>query len=287
METSPLRQINNLDLKQPEQKRRKVVCFHLFSCFQSAHRTLQQLISTRRTQAPRSCCFVFRVRACVRAYIWDYEYLCVPLRWYGGIIVGAVTSELGEHVSVMSGTKGVLPGGATRQLSSSSIQRHAVLPEKMRAVGLPFVFVRRWNFTSDSHSWSRDIKAAKTSVRRLRSYSSLIWGNSFALKVSFFNGIFAILNKVAVAALCFEVLPPVSKFSSLHADVFLFLYPADSEVIYRNSDGHVIKFNIVTNETEIVLMNTTFVRLYQSVHYEDLPSCDCSDCDHLTVFVPL
>uniref|UniRef100_A0A671W888 Dipeptidyl peptidase like 10 n=1 Tax=Sparus aurata TaxID=8175 RepID=A0A671W888_SPAAU len=33
----------------------------------------------------------------------------------------------------------------------------------------------------------------------------------------------------------------------------------DSEVIYRNSDGHVIKFNIVTNETEIVLMNTTFV----------------------------
>lgn len=184
METSPLRQINNLDLKQPEQKRRNVVCFHLFCCF---HRALQQLISTRRTQAPRSCCFVFCVHACVRAYIWDYEYLCVPLRWYGGIIVGAVTSELGEHVSVMSGTKGVLPGGATRQLSSSSIQQHVVLNEKLRAVGLPFVFVRRWNFTSDSHSWSRDIKAAKTSVCRLRSYSSLIWGNSFALKVSFFK----------------------------------------------------------------------------------------------------
>ncbi|XP_053733147.1 inactive dipeptidyl peptidase 10-like isoform X1 [Synchiropus splendidus] len=33
----------------------------------------------------------------------------------------------------------------------------------------------------------------------------------------------------------------------------------DSEVIYRNSDGHVIKFNILTNETEIVLTNTTFV----------------------------
>lgn len=33
----------------------------------------------------------------------------------------------------------------------------------------------------------------------------------------------------------------------------------DSEVIYRNSDGHVIKFNILTNETEIVLPNTTFV----------------------------
>ncbi|GLD60392.1 inactive dipeptidyl peptidase 10 isoform X1, partial [Lates japonicus] len=32
-----------------------------------------------------------------------------------------------------------------------------------------------------------------------------------------------------------------------------------SEVIYRNSDGHVIKFNIVTNETEIVLTNTTFI----------------------------
>uniref|UniRef100_A0A3Q3Q540 Dipeptidyl peptidase like 10 n=1 Tax=Monopterus albus TaxID=43700 RepID=A0A3Q3Q540_MONAL len=32
----------------------------------------------------------------------------------------------------------------------------------------------------------------------------------------------------------------------------------DSEVIYRNSDGHVIKFNILTNETEIVLTNATF-----------------------------
>uniref|UniRef100_H3DKE9 Dipeptidyl peptidase like 10 n=1 Tax=Tetraodon nigroviridis TaxID=99883 RepID=H3DKE9_TETNG len=34
---------------------------------------------------------------------------------------------------------------------------------------------------------------------------------------------------------------------------------ADSEIIYRNSDGHVIKFNILTNETEIILTNTTFV----------------------------
>uniref|UniRef100_A0A665V5N5 Dipeptidyl peptidase like 10 n=1 Tax=Echeneis naucrates TaxID=173247 RepID=A0A665V5N5_ECHNA len=33
----------------------------------------------------------------------------------------------------------------------------------------------------------------------------------------------------------------------------------DSEVIYRNSNGHVIKFNILTNETEIVLTNTTFI----------------------------
>uniref|UniRef100_A0A673B638 Dipeptidyl peptidase like 10 n=1 Tax=Sphaeramia orbicularis TaxID=375764 RepID=A0A673B638_9TELE len=33
----------------------------------------------------------------------------------------------------------------------------------------------------------------------------------------------------------------------------------DSEVIYRNSDGHVIKFNILTNETEIILTNTTFI----------------------------
>ncbi|KAF3842714.1 hypothetical protein F7725_001563 [Dissostichus mawsoni] len=33
----------------------------------------------------------------------------------------------------------------------------------------------------------------------------------------------------------------------------------DSEVIYRNSDGHVIKFNILTNESEIVLTNTTFI----------------------------
>ncbi|KAJ4933116.1 hypothetical protein JOQ06_029952, partial [Pogonophryne albipinna] len=38
----------------------------------------------------------------------------------------------------------------------------------------------------------------------------------------------------------------------------LFLF-TDSEVIYRNSDGHVIKFNILTNESEIVLTNTTFI----------------------------
>uniref|UniRef100_A0A671QB98 Inactive dipeptidyl peptidase 10-like n=1 Tax=Sinocyclocheilus anshuiensis TaxID=1608454 RepID=A0A671QB98_9TELE len=33
----------------------------------------------------------------------------------------------------------------------------------------------------------------------------------------------------------------------------------ESEVIYRNHHGHVIRFNILTNETEIVLKNTTFV----------------------------
>lgn len=33
----------------------------------------------------------------------------------------------------------------------------------------------------------------------------------------------------------------------------------DSEIIYRNSDGHVIKFNVLTNETEIILTNATFV----------------------------
>uniref|UniRef100_A0A8C7ZSL1 Dipeptidyl peptidase like 10 n=1 Tax=Oryzias sinensis TaxID=183150 RepID=A0A8C7ZSL1_9TELE len=33
----------------------------------------------------------------------------------------------------------------------------------------------------------------------------------------------------------------------------------DTEVLFRNSDGHVIKFNVLTNETEIVLTNTTFV----------------------------
>uniref|UniRef100_A0A3Q3D8L1 Dipeptidyl peptidase like 10 n=1 Tax=Hippocampus comes TaxID=109280 RepID=A0A3Q3D8L1_HIPCM len=39
----------------------------------------------------------------------------------------------------------------------------------------------------------------------------------------------------------------------------------DSEVIYRNSDGHVIKFNILSNETEIVLSNTTFVSRLKSI----------------------
>ncbi|XP_024116225.1 inactive dipeptidyl peptidase 10 isoform X1 [Oryzias melastigma] len=33
----------------------------------------------------------------------------------------------------------------------------------------------------------------------------------------------------------------------------------DTEVIFRNSDGHVIKFSVRTNETEIILPNTTFI----------------------------
>lgn len=47
--------------------------------------------------------------------------------------------------------------------------------------------------------------------------------------------------------------------------LFLLFPNTDSEVIYRNSDGHVIKFNILTNETEIVLTNTTFVSRYWPV----------------------
>ncbi|KAF7659136.1 hypothetical protein LDENG_00002770 [Lucifuga dentata] len=34
---------------------------------------------------------------------------------------------------------------------------------------------------------------------------------------------------------------------------------SDSEVVYRNGDGHVIKFNFVLNETEVILSNSTFV----------------------------
>ncbi|XP_028819070.1 inactive dipeptidyl peptidase 10 isoform X1 [Denticeps clupeoides] len=33
----------------------------------------------------------------------------------------------------------------------------------------------------------------------------------------------------------------------------------DSEILYRNHEGHVIRFNILTNETSIVLKNSTFV----------------------------
>ncbi|XP_067265131.1 inactive dipeptidyl peptidase 10-like isoform X1 [Chanodichthys erythropterus] len=36
------------------------------------------------------------------------------------------------------------------------------------------------------------------------------------------------------------------------------LWINESEVIYRNHNGHVIRFNILTNETEIVLKNVTF-----------------------------
>ncbi|CAB1434670.1 unnamed protein product [Pleuronectes platessa] len=34
---------------------------------------------------------------------------------------------------------------------------------------------------------------------------------------------------------------------------------SDSEVVYRNRDGHVIKFNFALNETEVILSNSTFV----------------------------
>ncbi|XP_040887999.1 inactive dipeptidyl peptidase 10-like [Toxotes jaculatrix] len=34
---------------------------------------------------------------------------------------------------------------------------------------------------------------------------------------------------------------------------------SDSEVVYRNRDGHVIKFNFASNETEVILSNSTFV----------------------------
>uniref|UniRef100_A0A673Z789 Dipeptidyl peptidase like 10 n=1 Tax=Salmo trutta TaxID=8032 RepID=A0A673Z789_SALTR len=49
----------------------------------------------------------------------------------------------------------------------------------------------------------------------------------------------------------------------------------DSEVIYRNRDGHVIKFNILTNETDIVLTNTTFVsvNLLPSENASDVTKC--------------
>ncbi|XP_039998551.1 inactive dipeptidyl peptidase 10-like [Xiphias gladius] len=34
---------------------------------------------------------------------------------------------------------------------------------------------------------------------------------------------------------------------------------SDSEVVYRNRDGHVIRFNFALNETEVILSNSTFV----------------------------
>ncbi|XP_068438535.1 inactive dipeptidyl peptidase 10-like [Clinocottus analis] len=34
---------------------------------------------------------------------------------------------------------------------------------------------------------------------------------------------------------------------------------SNSEVVYRNRDGHVIKFNFSSNETEVILTNSTFV----------------------------
>ncbi|KAJ8350586.1 hypothetical protein SKAU_G00257160 [Synaphobranchus kaupii] len=45
---------------------------------------------------------------------------------------------------------------------------------------------------------------------------------------------------------------------------------AETEVVYRNRDGHVIKFNVATNETEILLKNNTFVS-YEFTKYSVSP----------------
>lgn len=41
--------------------------------------------------------------------------------------------------------------------------------------------------------------------------------------------------------------------------IHLFLLFSESEVVYRNRDGHVVKFNFKLNETELILSNKTFV----------------------------
>ncbi|KAG9349743.1 hypothetical protein JZ751_028191 [Albula glossodonta] len=46
--------------------------------------------------------------------------------------------------------------------------------------------------------------------------------------------------------------------------------PTEMEVVYRNRDGHVIKFNVATNKTEVLLKNTTFVS-YKVTKYSVSP----------------
>lgn len=81
------------------------------------------------------------------------------------------------------------------------------------------------------------------------------------------NGTFAALDLLQSSAGGFCVLQRFPDASAAFVS-------ADSEVIYRNSDGHVIKFNILTNETEVILMNTTFVsgRRPAGLH-EAAPTC--------------
>ncbi|KAI1899380.1 hypothetical protein AGOR_G00061180 [Albula goreensis] len=45
---------------------------------------------------------------------------------------------------------------------------------------------------------------------------------------------------------------------------------SEMEVVYRNRDGHVIKFNVATNKTEVLLKNTTFVS-YKVTKYSVSP----------------
>ncbi|KAJ8415232.1 hypothetical protein AAFF_G00009300 [Aldrovandia affinis] len=45
---------------------------------------------------------------------------------------------------------------------------------------------------------------------------------------------------------------------------------SEMEVVYRNRDGHVIKFNMATNETEVLLKNTTFIS-YKVTKYSVSP----------------
>uniref|UniRef100_A0A8C3AFU9 Dipeptidyl peptidase like 10 n=1 Tax=Cyclopterus lumpus TaxID=8103 RepID=A0A8C3AFU9_CYCLU len=75
------------------------------------------------------------------------------------------------------------------------------------------------------------------------------------------------MSVILLTPVCWFSLQRFSLYCLFQIQLFFSLIPlflfTDSEVIYRNSDGHVIKFNILKNETEIVLTNTTFVsRLY-------------------------
>ncbi|XP_037552726.1 inactive dipeptidyl peptidase 10 [Nematolebias whitei] len=44
---------------------------------------------------------------------------------------------------------------------------------------------------------------------------------------------------------------------------------SDSEMVYRNRDGDVIKFNFILNETEILLSNSTFIYIFENnIYYQ-------------------
>uniref|UniRef100_A0A8C4IV62 Inactive dipeptidyl peptidase 10 n=1 Tax=Dicentrarchus labrax TaxID=13489 RepID=A0A8C4IV62_DICLA len=46
---------------------------------------------------------------------------------------------------------------------------------------------------------------------------------------------------------------------------------SDSEVVYKNRDGHVIKFNFALNETEVILSNSTFVSFVKQLRSSIIP----------------
>lgn len=95
--------------------------------------------------------------------------------------------------------------------------------------------------------------------------AALIKNSSFTQTVRSLDLFFHFLKPLKSLQLFFTC-GSVTFLSELLAITVCVFPPSDSEVVYRNRDGHVIKFNFELNETEVILSNSTFVSLLEMFH---------------------